>query len=763
MKNAIIIAALVIAAALTPTVAQQPVCRDGCDDCVGRAAASDGLELVRERARAEGRKTVGLVLSGGGAKGVAHISAIRALEEAGIPIDFIAGTSMGAIVGGLYAIGYRIDALDSMVRTQHWDALIYDLVSRRDLSLGAREQDDKYLVRVEIGPGNKVRLPSGIIGGRNIYNLLYELTFGYHDPTDFYRLPIPFACVGYDMVEGRSVTLCHGLLADCIRASMSIPGAFQTVTMDDMILVDGGIGNNFPADLVRAMGAEVVIGIDVTAPMRTREQINDLADILDQLMSITAREAYDANLRLVDLLIHPDITGYTAASFDPASIDTMLRRGAEAMRESWDEIIALRERIGLRPDYVPLRCEAAVINPSIHVGAVRFEGVHSESERALRRIVGIRENTTVTGDDLRRAVTRLTGTHSLKNVQYRFEKDSVRTTVVFSVTETHRNALSVGFRFDTEEMAAILLHLSYAGGRMTNTHFALTGRLGMNPRGTLAFVYGNETQRKFNASFSFGTNEINLFRRGTKISGIDFDQSTVSVSLSNIRMRNFRASVGARLDYYHFRSVISLYGANDRRAMSEALVSYVGLMQYETLDSRYYPRRGVSAMADYTLSTTNFVQYRGAPPFSAVQAEWLGAFSPTRRTTFIPAVFGRALMGHNIAFLHNNFMGGALSGRYVPQQFAFLGIRGIEQFGRSIVGARLETRVQIWSRTYISLLADYARLGDNFLDLPTAGSNLFGLGAKYSYNSFLGPIDVLLDYSPHDKKVGFYLSLGYYF
>ena len=728
---------------------------------VGQAIGDGGLERAQRRAEAEGRKSVGLVLSGGGAKGVAHISAIRALEEAGIPIDYIAGTSMGAIIGGLYAIGYDTNTLDSMVRTQDWNALIYDRVSRRDLSFAAKQQDEKYLATVEIGPGRTVNLPSGIITGRNVYNLLYELTFGYHGTLDFHELPIPFTCMGYDMVSGRSVPLANGSLPECIRASMSIPGAFQTVEIDSMVLVDGGIGNNFPADIVRQMGAEVVIGIDVTAPLRTRDELTSFAAIFDQITSFTAMDAYERNLKLVDLYIHPDITGYTAASFSPDAIDTLLIRGRMIMEENRDRILALKPVIGIGPDYTPAELPCVEVNPPFMIGEVRFEGLRSENERLLRRISGIEPNSEVTGADLIRAVNKLTGTQTLTDVQYRLEGEESPHTVVFSVTETHRNTLSAGLRFDTEEMAAILMNLRYATPNMTNAYFDLTARLSRNPYGHISFVYGNRMQRVFNASFNFKMNDLGLYSRGNRVANLEYTQSTVDLSFSNIRLRNLGMTLGMRYDFYDFRSFISEAQTRDD-VRSRGLIGYYINAQFESLDSRSYPNRGASVSIDYSGETDNFVGYNGGPPFSALKVDWMSALSVSPRLTFIPGAFGRVIIGDDIAYIFNNFMGGAVAGRYVSYQIPFTGLRVIERFSRSIAGVKLDARLRIWENNFLSLKANYVKHHDNFFEI-LGGEGLLGVGVNWSYRSFIGPIDFLIDYSTHDKKAGVYFNLGYYF
>ncbi len=211
---------------------------------------------------AQNRPRVGLVLSGGGAKGAAHIGVIRAVEQAGIPIDYIAGTSMGAIVGGLYAMGYTTDELEQLVKMQDWEMLLSDKSPRKQLSPEQRERKGRYILNIPLSRSAKPKM-DGFVRGRNLGNMLARLTVGYHDSISFDILHIPFACVATNLANGDEVVLRSGKLSAAIRASMAIPGVFTPVVMEGKTLVDGGLCNNFPVDVARRMGADIVIGSTV--------------------------------------------------------------------------------------------------------------------------------------------------------------------------------------------------------------------------------------------------------------------------------------------------------------------------------------------------------------------------------------------------------------------------------------------------------------------------------------------------------------------
>ena len=210
-------------------------------------------------------KKVAVVLSGGGAKGMAHIGALRVIERAGIPIDIITGTSMGSIVGGLYSLGYDSERLDSMVRLQDWTLLLSDRQSLRSPFLNERRMQNTYALSKTFILDDKgiASNMGGVIEGKNLARLFGALTAGIPDSVDFNTLPIPFACVATNIIDNTEYDFHSGSLAEAMRASMSIPAVFTPIRKGDMLLVDGGLRNNYPADIAKQMGADVIIGVTV--------------------------------------------------------------------------------------------------------------------------------------------------------------------------------------------------------------------------------------------------------------------------------------------------------------------------------------------------------------------------------------------------------------------------------------------------------------------------------------------------------------------
>ena len=335
------------------------------------------------------RKKVAVVLSGGGAKGMAHIGVLKVLERAGIPVDIVTGTSMGSIIGGLYAIGYNANSLDSMVRVQDWSYVITDKEDLRNQSLSDRKKQYTYLYSTGLTLGKRDMNAGGFIKGKNLAELFQQLCTGYTDSLDFtHDLRIPFACVATNIIDNSEVDFHSGRLPQAMRASMAIPAAFSPVRIGDKVLVDGGLKNNYPADIAREMGADIIIGVTVQGAPKVAENIGGTMSILSQIIDVNCKNKYDENLAITDLHLQVDTKGYGSASFSQAAIDTLIRRGEELAMHHWDDIVALKQRIGIdesfRPTILhPLR--PRVMTEKQRVISYTFENMTPQAERFLRK------------------------------------------------------------------------------------------------------------------------------------------------------------------------------------------------------------------------------------------------------------------------------------------------------------------------------------------------------------------------------------------
>ena len=277
------------------------------------------------------RPKIGLALEGGGALGCAHIGVLEVLEELRIPVDFIAGTSIGAIVGGLYAAGMSPAEIKQSLAAVHMDDMFTDRPERTQVSVRRKEDDGRYLKDLQLGMKRwRLITPTGLIMGQELGFLLGSLTMRASGIESFDSLGVPFRAVATDILTGETVVLDHGDLADAMRASMSVPGVFAPVEIDGRLLVDGGLTANLPVDIVREMGADVVIAVDIGSPLGSRRDVRSAIGVSMQVIGLLTRGNTEAQIGRADLVVHPDLTEFNGLSFDSAP--EMVLRGALAAR-----------------------------------------------------------------------------------------------------------------------------------------------------------------------------------------------------------------------------------------------------------------------------------------------------------------------------------------------------------------------------------------------------------------------------------------------
>jgi NTE family protein len=345
---------------------------------LGPTAAAAGSDPAPAPAAA--RPRVALVLSGGGALGLAHVGVLRVLEELRVPVDCVAGTSMGAIVGGLYAAGYSPAELERLVATLDWSGFVRDAPDRRHLPYRRKVDDLAYLTRWELGVSKRgLRLPKGVVGGHRLGAELRLLALRAVGIDDFDHLPLPFRAIAADAANGETVVLDRGDLASALRASMAVPGLFAPVERDGRLLVDGGVVANLPVDAARAMGAEIVIAVDLAEPLAARERPDSIAGILAQTLDVLSRREVERALSDSDIVLRPRVEGWGLLDFQAGR--ELVERGAEATREQLEPLRALAvdeaawarhlERQRRTTPAIPIRQLVLEPGPGLPAAAVR--------------------------------------------------------------------------------------------------------------------------------------------------------------------------------------------------------------------------------------------------------------------------------------------------------------------------------------------------------------------------------------------------------
>lgn len=714
----------------------------------------------------EQRKKVGVVLSGGGAKGMAHIKALKVIEEAGIPIDYIAGTSMGAIVGGLYAIGYTPEQLDSMVRKQNWTFLLSDRVKRSAMSLTDRERSEKFVISIPFTKTPKDAASGGIMKGQNLANLFSDLTMGYHDSIDFNKLPIPFACVAADIVNGNQIIFRDGILSTAMRASMAIPGAFTPVRQDSMVLVDGGIVNNYPADVVKAMGADIIIGVDVQNALKTADKLNSVPDILGQIVDITCQSNHEKNVDLTDTYIRVNVDGYSSASFTPAAIDTLMRRGEEAARAQWGSLLALKKKIGIADDYMPKQHGpySSLSNVrTIYVTDISFSGVEVYDKKWLMKKCNLKENSNISTQQIEQALYQLRGSQSYSGASYTLTETPEGYRLNFLLQEKYERRINLGIRFDSEEIASLLLNATADLKTRIPSRLSLTGRLGKRYAARVDYTLEPMQQRNFNFSYMFQYNDINIYEEGDRAYNTTYKYHLAEFGFSDVWYKNFRFGLGLRFEYYKYKDFLfKKPELTNLQVESEHFLSYFAQVQYNTYDKGHFPAKGSDFKAAYSLYTDNMAQYNEHAPFSALSASWASVIPVTRRFSVIPSIYGRILIGKGFPYPLQNAIGGEVPGFYIPQQLPFAGVNNLELMDNTLMIASVKFRQRMGSIHYLTLTGNYGLTESNFFEI-LKGKQLFGISAGYGMDSIFGPLEISLGYSNQTDKGSCFVNLGYYF
>lgn len=724
------------------------------------------LLFISENVAAQQRKKVALVLSGGGAKGTAYIGALKVIEEVGIPIDYVVGTSMGAIVGGLYSVGYTTAQLDSMVRTQDWEMLLSDKIERKKQTLTERENSEKYILSIPFSKKEKQIMDSGIVRGENLDDLFSELIPEYNDSIDFNKLPIPFACVAVNLVDGKEVVLRNGRLAESIRASMAIPGVFTPVKKREMVLVDGGLLNNYPADVAKAMGADIILGISVQKDLRNEHKLKNVMDVISQVTDVACRNKYENNKLLTDLFIKIDTEGYGSTSFSSAAIDTLIYRGEKTARENWAQLYDLKKKIGVEKSFIPqqrIPFAHSSTNNTIFVSRIILPKSDKRYVNKVFKQCNIREYTEISIGKIENAIDKLR--EKLPGVEFGYKLKPSHDGQVLEVRSDKKEIdnIKLGVRFDSEEIAALLVNAQMQLNTFVPSSISLTGRLGKRYLAQLDYVIEPTLKKRFNLSYAYRYNDLNIYQKGQRAYNVTYHQHTSKVCFSDEWLRNLRYEVGMSFEYYHNKNLLTLNPDNNRNLRAEHFLNYFFNLKYSSLDNSYFPMRGMAFQADYTLHTDNFYQYDNHAPFSDVVASWTVALPlKTERLVVMPSIYGRVLIGNPISDVYANVLGGEIIGRYMPQQLPFVGISNIELVEKSILASNCKLRYKIFGEHYISLSGNIA-LTDNKLQNVLGGELIYGIGIGYGFNSKLGPLEATVGYSGYTDKINCFANLGFYF
>ena len=754
------------------------------------------------------RPTVALVLSGGGAKGAAHVGALAYLDSLEIPFDLVVGTSIGGLVGGLFSLGYPPEKLDSIMRNMDWAMAMSDNVPREYISYAENKYREKYalsfpfyyshkeyMAQLEqarqftgavdryddhlhlgadrgVGATELVKdnllgsLPSGMVFGQNVGNVFSSLSVGYQDDLRFSDLPVPFVCVATDMVSGTAKIWQEGKFNTALRSTMSIPGLFAPVRTDGMILVDGGMRDNYPTDLARQLGADIIIGIDISSAYYEYSDINNLLDIVWTGIDMLGRDSYEENVFKTEVTIRPDIKGFGMLSFNRESIDTLIRRGWDAAVRQTDNLLTVKKLLG--PGFRQVYRSGPAVNlheRKVRISGVEITGVEPNESRYLMEKVRKCLGETVGKAEIEEAVATMFGTKAFDYVTYELlgREEPFRLRINCKRGPIHH--FGMGARFDTEELVSVLFNLGINVHNLQGSSLDLTGKVGTNPYASLHYYYKSEKGPTFNFSTKYRYVDRNQFSIGTNRFKIVYHSLREELYLSNLNWKQYDLNLGLRDDYFKINSVMTdgVVGDYDMTRMHNHYVSAFLRGRADTFDDGYFPTKGFSAGLDYAWTVTGLASE--IESFHSIQYDAAGAFTVKDFLTIVPSMNIRMLVGGNVPLPFGNVIGGNMPGRYLDQQIPFIGIGNVVTTPNVLGIARTDFRFRLSRNNYLSAIVNYGvgalKLSEIFYNEPV--SVYSGYGLEYAYDSIVGPIRFDLHWSNVTRRVGAFLGLGFDF
>ena len=780
---------------------------------------ADSIAFAKVRARMDSirqyRPTVGLVLAGGGARGLAHLGVIKMIEDLGIPVDVVTGTSMGGLIGGLYAMGYKHDQLDSLVRDIQWPIMMSDKVPDTYITYKLRKYREKYLIRVpfhyededmearsrqeqtldqmaaEAGYNSTdetqaalnrmgLGMPDGYLYGLNVRNMLSSISVGYQDSISFADLPIPFACVATDLYNMTPKYWTSGSITSALRSTMAIPFYFRAVRQNDEVLLDGGMRNNYPVDLARAMGADIVIGSEMSVP-RSLDELNTPVDFLFQTIVLLSTEAVSQAKEMLDLSVHHELPGYNMLSFDDQSVDDIIDQGYHNALSHKDMFESIAAMTSGRPEAVVSHHHQAVnlALTKVRVKQVKFTGISEDDRDKILHKNDYPADSLYDRDIIERMLNRIYGSNAFEAVSYHMEGQQEPYTLVFDCTKGQTNDSAMSLRADTDEAVSVILHMGLGTRNLAGPRLSGDLKLGTNPalsvEGAIRSKIGLPTigmtlrSRMINASsgYMFDTND-KLFT------------AAVDAFMEDSRMRfgNMRAGLTFEMDPYerYLSSTEEWVGWDWKSYWLSAFAN----IKYDTYDDGYFPTRGFRLQLDgryvfkgYTIDLDpNYYHPDEDPTTEGGKVPGYGSFlfgiegalTFGRNFTVIPRLnFGWNTI--DIAYMnpkHIVSMGGYMANRYVERQMPFFGIptNYINCYKYSSV-AQLDLRYRFTRKDYVTARAGFFA-DDSTLDALVHCQPRFAYGAEYSRQTMAGPLRIAAQYC---TLVGFtgYASIGFEF
>jgi len=706
------------------------------------------------------RPKVGVVLSGGGAKGFAHIGALKVLVEAGVPIDYIGGTSMGGIIGGLFALGYHPDSLEKIVLQQNWPVLLSDEISRRNLTMKEKEQEEKYFFSLPIKE-RKIQLPTGLIAGQSIFNLLSYYGSPASKFKNFGEFPIPFLCIAANIENGESIILDSGPFATALRATMAIPTVFSPVEINGHLLVDGGLVNNYPAEEVRNMGAEVIIGIDVQGNLYSKEELNSFIRILNQSSAFLRRPMYEKGLAMTDIYIKPDLEDFSISSF--TSADTIIKRGEKAARKILPEIYQLLDLLRQYDDFKPAIHEPASPIEKLFIQEVVIEGVKKIPPTFINSHLQIEIPDSADYKTIIRNIEKLYASKNFNFIHYYLtplQRGGYRFTL--QISEKPGTELRVGINYNSDLKAALLVNTTFRNFNAPNDRLSLSLDLGDNSGFEFDYLIDRGWKPGLGAAVKGYSFDVPIYAGENKIAAYTFSSFATKIySQSNIY--NFsNIGCGIEMEYSSMRSAILSVPFNDYRHWN---FNIFGFLKVDDLNRKILPGKGRKFEGEIKLVTNvKDTLDKKAPPALFVTCRYLQAIPVNNKLTIIPEFGAGALWTEpGVTIPKYEMYSGGLTDKFGNGLFTFTGLEFMQIRSRNVLIGRIDLQYEVMNNLFAIAKWNLGFFSQDFNKILTENQAVNGYGLSLGLRTPIGPIGVTMMRSDYHRKWLGYFNLGYLF
>jgi NTE family protein len=726
------------------------------------------VSLCAQTVTGTSRPKIGLCLSGGGAKGLAHIGILKAIDSAGLKIDLITGTSMGSIIGGLYAAGYSGDSIEKIAGNIDWDQLLSNQSSMRNIIMEEKDEYGKYDLELP-WVNHWFRLPTGILEGQELWLKFSELFYPVYDQKDFRKFSIPFKCVATDVSTGEAVVLDSGEIITALRSSMAIPSLFTAVDYDGRKLVDGGIVRNFPVRDLKQMGADLVIGSNVSGPLLATEKVTNAIQILLQVAFF--REAQDTKVEvpLCTIYVPIPLDKYSMGSFGESQeiLQEGLKEGRKLyprLKELADSLNALYGPQELTPHRLPL-------TPSVKISSFEVVGTHKTTADFFIFTTDFETNRYYTAEELSRIVRKAWGTRLYNRITYSLEPLPDSTCkIIFDITENPFTFAKIGLHYNQFSGISAILNLTTRDFFTPNSRSLVTLNIGENFRLKAEHLqyFSRESNFTFNLGTQFDQFNITTYDR-YKAAGL-YDQSYLKLDgkFGYYSNRNISISLGTRFEW--IKNSPSINPDFEFLGKNYFTTSYVSF-RHNSLDRPVMPKRGfkIEAEGDWVFQQSpnlNF-HYMGSNPDSIISSQPyprvlfnFESYTQINRRNILMTHIQSGTNFNNGQNIMNDFSIGGLTYLY-HNEFTFAGLREGTFYSPSVASFLLGLRYQLFSNTYLTGKANV--LFSNFINKSPFFNTpdfLSGYSLTFSYAFALGPLEISAMYCDQSRKVIGYVNIG---